>query len=189
MDENLYLSQLTVGESCALMLELRPEPQTITLPSKLNHPEPEIRKAAHREYYDIRKSLSEEQWNQVIITRRAKRKADTIAYQNRLAEEKAAEKARTAAYRQRMAEEAAAAKLEAKSLRVTVKPSIKREPAGMEPKLCKIPVKVFVPVIHGVNPAGETRVQVDAKTSILVGPGKDIQKAIANYQSYLLKSA
>jgi hypothetical protein len=178
MNENLYLSPLSYAESARLMLELRndrPEARVITLPSRMNEPMHNKPRKAKR----LVDQAGKEKWEK----NRAEQKLAADARARIKAQRKLEAKLQKEAEQE---ERRAAREMKAKNTISKLVPAPDGRTGGVrEIYLKPLPPKHFEPVIGAVNADGETPVRIDAKTVILVGAGKDIQKVIAKYQKLL----
>lgn len=130
------------------------------------------------------KTITRQMAAEQVTQRRAKRKADAAAWKLRQEDEK---RQREVARLDRRLNDARIAQ-ELRERRQSQRPgqirAAKEKPVKGEGLAVKSD-KVFEPVIGKPNAAGEIPVKVAYNTTIMVKPGRDVQKTIAKFQNYL----
>lgn len=147
-----------------------PDVEAITIANKLRNTAPQL-------------------WETVKETRKAKRILDKKQWDQYQEEKKAQEQAEREQKKAIREANAAALKVQRQQARDIKRAASKEQKekykAPGDMRLKKIVPEHFEPIIKEPNTRGETPVQIDAKTTIYVPKGCDVQKSIAKWQDHL----
>lgn len=184
MDENLYLQPLSYAGSAALMMELsqpHPPAKVMVLQSKINEPmpkDPNRRKA--KRVGD--KAAEAAKWQKFKEQMKLEQAAKAKLKAQRVFEEMQAAEQRL---QQKLMDRQGKIKKPSQATITRYMPADNRTGGHREMYLKPIEAKNFIPIIGKVNAAGQTPVQIDAKTTIMISPGRDIEQTIAKYKKIL----
>lgn len=185
MNENLYLKPLSPLESCRLMLELSYRAEAKVIPFRGIPIEPMPKNKNSRKAKRITDAAAEKaKWDRFKAEQEQQRQA-AIQLRARRDREAKEHKERDQEARQQARDARAQKKKSSKSTLTRYMPEDGRTGGHRDMYLKPLPPKVFEPVIGTPNAKGEIPVKLDAKTTVYVRPGKDVQETIAKYKKIL----